>query len=174
MNFKYLYVIGCLAVSSLVYSQQNIFDVARFGTVEDVKALMTINTDTINSVEKSGYSPLILACYKGNDDVAMFLAEKVCDVNVGGENGTALMAAVYKNRETIVKTLLDFGADPNIADANRTTPMHYAVIMRNTQVIELLLRADADFTLKDGSGKTAKEYASMTQNETIIELFEKE
>ncbi len=174
MAFNYLYVIGCLAVSSLAFAQQNIFDVARFGTIEDVKALMEINIDTINSIEKSGYSPLTLACYRGNNNVAMFLVENVCNVNVGSENGTSLMAATYKNREILVKYLLDFGADPNIADANGTTPIHYAVIMQNINIIKLLVKADADFTLKDGSGKTAKEYAEMSQNETIIELFAKE
>jgi len=174
MCFKYLYIFGFLVVSSLAFAQQNIFDVARFGTVEDVKALMLINTDTINSVEKSGYTPLTLACYRGNDEVAMFLTENVCDVNVGSKNGTSLMAAIYKNREALVKTLLEFGADSNLADASGTTPIHYAVIMRNTKIIELLIAADADFTLKDGSGKTAKEYAAITRNETIIELFDKE
>ena len=167
-------MLAFLAVSSYALAQQNIFDVARFGTVEDVKALMLINSDTINSIEKSGYSPLVLASYRGNDDVAKFLAENVSDIDGSSNYGTPLMAAVYQNRDGLVKTLLNFGANPDIADANGTSPMHYAVIMRNTKIIELLIQAEANLTLKDNRGKTAMDYAKMTQNDTIIELFVKE
>ena len=174
MNYKYLYIFGCLFISNFALAQQNIFDVARFGTVDEVKQLMAINTDTINSIEHSGYSPLVLACYRGSDDVAKFLIENVCEIDGSSNYGTPLMAAVYKSRENLVKVLLDFGANPDIADVNGTSPMHYAVIMRNTKIIELLIKADADLTLEDNRGKTAKDYAKMTQNETIIELFAKE
>ncbi len=160
--------------STFCFSQDNIFDIARSGTVSDVKQLMKINADTINSIEKkTGYSPLILACYRGNDDVAKYLANHVDDINESGGFGTALMAAVYKKREELVSTLLKLDANPNKADANGTTPLHYAVILRSEKIIELLLKANADVTLKDNRELTAKDYALMTKNEAIIKLFSK-
>lgn len=160
-------------VSFLCYSQKNIFDVARSGTIEDVKKLMAINPDTINSISTNGYPPLTLACYRGNNDVAIFLASHVKNIDGTSEYGTPLMAAVYKNKPQIVKHLLKLNANVNFADANGTTPLHYAIILRSEEIIKLLLDAKADVTFKDNRGNNAIDYASMTKNETIIDLVNK-
>ncbi|WP_347925331.1 ankyrin repeat domain-containing protein [Pontimicrobium sp. SW4] len=171
MNIKTPFIICCLFASSYIFCQQSIFDAARSGTVEDIKHLMSINADTINSIEKSGYSPLVLACYSGNDDVAEFLAKNVYDINGDSDHGTPLMAAVYKNRDNLVEMLLNLNANPNKADPNGTTALHYAVIMRNEKIIDLLIKAKSDLSLKDNRNLTAKDYALMTKKKAIIELF---
>lgn len=160
-------------VSSVAFSQDNIFDVARTGSVDDVKALMAINPDTINIANAEGYVPLTLACYKGNKDVALFLASRVKDIDGNSDYGTPLMAAVYKNRPEIVEELLRLKANPNLSDVNGTTPLHYAIIFRNEPIIKLLMDAEADVDFKDNRGNSAKEYAAMTQNEAIIKLINK-
>lgn len=160
-------------VSFLCYSQKNIFDVARSGTIEDVKRLMEINPDTINVVSKNGYLPLTLACYRGNNEVAIFLASHVKDIDGSSDYGTPLMAAVYKNKPVIVKHLLKLKANVNFADANGTTPLHYAIILRSEPIIKLLMEANADVIFKDNRGNNAIDYASMTQNESIIQLINK-
>lgn len=152
----------------MVHSQNNIFEVARSGSVDDVKALMAINADTINTVENSGYLPLTLACYKGNKEVAIFLAKHVRDLNGTSKMGTPLMAAVFKDEISIVEALLKMEADPNIADDNGTTALHYAIMSRNEAIVELLVAANADVNFKDKRGNSAMDYGKMTQNETII------
>ena len=62
-----------MLVSSLLVAQDNIFDVARSGSIDDVKSLMAINSDTINAVNSKGFVPLTLACYRGNTSVALFI-----------------------------------------------------------------------------------------------------
>ena len=171
--FKQLCLIGVLLMSLLSFSQDHIFDVARAGTVDDVKALMAINPDTINMANSEGYVPLTLACYKGNKDVALFLASKVKNIDGNSDYGTPLMAAVYKNKIEIVEGLLKLKANPNLADVNGTTPLHYAIIFRNEPIIELLMGAKADVDFKDNRGNSAKEYAAMTKNESIIKLINK-
>lgn len=172
-NLKKVSFYFFLMVSFLCYSQKNIFDVARSGTIEDVKKLMAINPDTINSISTNGYPPLTLACYRGNNDVAIFLASHVKNIDGTSEYGTPLMAAVYKNKPQIVKHLLKLNANVNFADANGTTPLHYAIILRSEEIIKLLLDAKADVTFKDNRGNNALDYASMTKNETIIDLVNK-
>ncbi|WP_298758459.1 ankyrin repeat domain-containing protein [uncultured Psychroserpens sp.] len=175
MNIKKFCLIYCLFLSVFHgFAQKNIFDVARSGTVTDVKTLMAINLDTINAVDSNGYCPLTLACYKGNEKVALFLASNVEDIDGNSDYGTPLMAAVYKNRPLIVKHLLKLKANPNSADVNGTTPLHYAIIFRNEEIIKLLMDANADIYFKDNRGKNAKDYAAMTQNDTIIKLINKE
>lgn len=173
MKLKGFLLIVSVLVSGFAFSQQDIFDAARFGTIDDVKELIAKNPDTINVVDASGYSPLTLACYRGNDKVAIFLASKVEDIDGESKYGTPLMAAVYKNREAVVKVLLEHGADPNLADANGTSPLHYAIIMRNKTIIKQLVEAKADMSTKDNRGNTAIDYANMTQDEEIINLIVK-
>lgn len=170
-NLKHGSLIVFLMMCFLSYSQKNIFDVARSGSVEEVKMLMSINADTINSVDSHGYLPLTLACYRGNDDVAMYLASHVKHIDGTSDYGTPLMAAVYKNNTAIVEHLLKLKANPNFADANGTTPLHYAIILRSEPIIKLLMEVNADVNFKDNRGNTAKDYAAMTQNESIIQLI---
>lgn len=155
------------------FSQQNIFDVARSGKLNDIKALMTINPDTINVKDKNGYDPLTLACYRGNTEVALFLAEHVKDVNGTSRFGTPLMAAVFKNYNSIVKALLNNKANVNTADANGTTALHYAVINGNEIIVKYLVDAKADISLKDKRGKTALDYAITSNEEAIIKILKK-
>ncbi|MFL0353604.1 ankyrin repeat domain-containing protein [Xanthomarina sp. GH4-25] len=169
-----LLLVGCIFMSLTVSSQNNIFDVARSGTVEDVKQLMSINPDTINKVNNRGYLPLTLACYKGNEAVGLYLIDQVKEVDGDSKYGTPLMAAVFTGQVALTQALLEKGVNPNIPDANKTTPLHYAVLNKNEAIIKLLLEANADRTLKDSRDKTALDYALMdSSNPTIIELLEK-
>lgn len=171
MNRKQNLLIVCLFTSLFSFTQNDIFNVARSGSVEEVKALMVINSDTINSVNDKGFLPLTLACYNGNEAVGLFLIDNVNELNGVSKYGTPLMAAVFKGQVALTKALLEKGANPNIADVNNTTPLHYAVLIKNNSIIKLLLEAKADKTLKDNRGKTALDYALMDDNETTIELL---
>ena len=163
-----------LFLGSLVgHTQKNIFEIARSGSVNDVKTLMAISADTINAIESSGYLPLTLACYHGNQAVALFLVKHASDINGSSKMGTPLMAAVFKDNPTIVEALLTMKADPNIADANGTTALHYAIMNRNETVVKLLVDAHADVVFKDKRGNSAVDYGNMTKNQTIINLLKK-
>ena len=170
--FKILLVLIFINVYN-AYAQKDIFELARYGSVDEVKALMNINADTINVSNGRGYLPLTLACYNGNVDVAEFLASKVKNIDGLSSFGTPLMAAAYKNQIQIVKVLLKHKANTNYADANGTTALHYAVINRSAIVVEELLKAGADKKLKDNRGKTALDYAELTEEKEIIELLKK-
>jgi ankyrin repeat protein len=150
---------------------KSVFDIARSGTLTEIQNLNKSNPDLINSLNESNTSPLILACYRGNVEVAKFLIENVKDLNYNSDMGTAMMAATYKNQFELVKLLLDKKANPNAADANGTTALSLAVQFKNSALVKLLLEYKADKTIKDSKGKTAFEYAVFSQNEQIINLF---
>ena len=171
MSLKYLFLSGSLLLSFMMFSQKNIFDVARSGSVEDLKALITINADTINTVNEQGYTLSTLAAYNANDAVALYLVDKVKDINGNSKYGTPLAAAVFKGRTDIVKALLNADANPNIADTNGSTPLHYAIIIRNEDMIKMLVAAKADINFEDKRGNSALDYAEMTKNENIILLL---
>lgn len=163
-----------LFLSSLLSAQEktkSIFDIARTGTVAEVQQLMKQNPDIINQTNENGFSPLILACYRGNKDVADFLIDNVKDVNYKSREGTALAGLAIKYNKDLVEHLLKKNADPNIADATGYTPLFWAVKAGNKDLIEQLLRYKADKTKKDSMGMTPFEYALQTNNKEIINLL---
>jgi len=169
---NYILFISFLFFQS-VSSQEalNVFDVARKGTLEQAKALYKQDPKIFNTVNDAGYSPLILACYRGNNEVARFLIENGSDINGTSSMGTPLMSAVVKGNIEIVKALLDKKADVNASDANGITALIYAVQFQNPQILSLLLQYKVDKTHKDKEGKTAFEHAVFSGNETIINLL---
>ncbi|MFL9845022.1 ankyrin repeat domain-containing protein [Flavobacterium rhizosphaerae] len=172
---KILFIL--LLVSSICNAQQNtvkdVFDVARYGTVEDIKVLVKQNKDTINAVNAMGFTPLILACYRGNTEVAKYLAKNIKDVNYNSSSGTALAAAAVKGDTEMAKILLEYKADPNIADAGGITPLVYATQFQNKELVALLLSYKADKYRADNDGKTPYDHAVFTKNEAIINLYKK-
>lgn len=150
---------------------KSIFDIARSGTVAEAKELMKQNPDVINQTNENGFSPLILACYRGNTPVAEFLMAKVKDINYGSDQGSALTAAVFKNNKELTQKLLTNGANPNLADTKGTTPLIYAVQLQDKDLVETLLKNKANKNLADKQGKTAFEYAVFTKNIEIINLL---
>lgn len=173
MFFKIFFSSLFCFMSLMSFSQKNIFDVARNGTVDEVKKLMIINPDTINKSDTNGYMPLTLACYRGNSKVASFLAERVADIDAGSKYGTPLMAAVFKDENDLVATLLNMKANPDLADVSGTAPLHYAAMKQNDAIVKLLVEAHADINLKDNKGRTALDYAKISDNKKIIELLNK-
>ena len=153
------------------YSQNEIFDASRKGIVNDVISIYTKYPNSINLTSEEGYTPLILACYHGNEKVVEFLVNRVEDVNQSSPYGSALMAAVVKGNTKIVELLLNSNADVNIADENGTTAMHYAVMFRNYEAVKLLIKANADVKIKDNRGQCALDYAVNYNDKKLTNLL---
>lgn len=166
-----LFLLIATAATAQDKGPKDVFDTARSGTVEEMKALVSKNTDTINKTNAMGFTPLILACYRGNTPVAEYLAENAKNINYSSSSGTALAAVVVKGNIKLAELLLKKKADPNIADAGGMTPLLYAIQFKNKELIELLLRHKADKNQKDKQGKAPFEYAVDTRNQDIINLF---
>ncbi|KMQ59432.1 ankyrin [Chryseobacterium angstadtii] len=171
---KIIFIIGIFLSFSFISAQEkvkSIFDVARNGTVTEVKDLMKQDPDIINKTNENGFSPLILACYRGNVEVAKFLIDHVKDINYKSEEGTALAGLSVKYNKDLTIYLLNKNADPNIADVSGYTPLFWAVKFGNKELIEMLLKHKADKSKKDSMGMTPFEYALQTNNKEIINLL---
>ena len=174
MIFKnpYLFVfLTFLSFSNVKAQESSIFDIARNGSLMEIKALTKNNPDIINNISKEGYSALTLACYHSNNDVATFLIEHVKDINSKSGYGTPLMAATVKKNSNLVKLLLENNANPNLTDQNNSTALHFSVIFNQQEIIELLMKHKADPNIKDNRGNTALDYAKITNNNKFIQLL---
>lgn len=171
--FKRIFSITLLLfISSNCLSQEkSIFDIARSGSIEELKVLVQNKPDIINSSSKEGYTPLTLACYSGNNEVAKYLINNVKNINSKSSYGTPLMAAVVKNNLELTKLLLQKKVDVNATDPNGTSALHYAVMFGLEDLTKLLVQEKAKTTLEDNRGNTALDYANIKGNTNIIKLL---
>ncbi len=169
-NF-YFIIFLCFFTTS-IFSQEkvSVYDIARKGTVEQVQALYKETPETINTPNEHGFSPLILACYSGNENVATYLIDKA-NIDYVSNEGTALMAAVVKGNVKLTKLLLEKKANLNLTNKQGTTALIYAVQFKNIEIISLLLQHNASKSQLDNDGKTAFEYAVFSGDDTIINLL---
>ena len=170
---KVILTLLLILANTLCFCQETttVFDIARKGTLEQIKEIFKKNPKAVNSLNKDGFSPLTLACYRENNEVAKFLIDKGSNINQKSSMGTPLMAAVVKGNMEMVNILLDKKADINGTDENGVTALIYAVQFRNVQAVKVLLQNKADKTKIDKQGKTAFEYAVFSGNEEIINLL---
>jgi uncharacterized protein len=162
-----------LVLCNFTSAQDNadVFDVGRKGSVEQANKIYKKDKKAFDVVDSNGFSPLILACYRGNNEVAKYLIDKGCGLNINSPMGTALMASIVKGNNEIAKLLISKKAEVNSADTNGVTALIYAVQFQNPEMISVLLTNNADKTHVDNYGKTAFEYAVFSGNEEIINIL---
>ena len=170
-TMKNLFLLSAIIFSSSVFGQTDVFSAARSGDTEAIAKLYMLNADTINAENQQGYTPVILACYYDQTAVLKVLMQYKVELNEKPNSPTALQAAAYKGFTDCVKLLLDYGANPNIADANGTTPLIYAVQFSHTEIVDLLLKKGASVNYKDPNGFTAINYAENLGLTEILALL---
>ena len=79
-------------------------------------------------------TPLMLAAREGEPELARVLVDAGADVNaVAGDGKTALALSIFNGNYDVASLLVDRKADVNRADAQRFTPLFWAVDRRNME-----------------------------------------
>ncbi|XP_075445799.1 BCL-6 corepressor isoform X1 [Ascaphus truei] len=119
--------------------------------------------------KNAGETLLQRAARLGYEEVVLYCLEnKSCDINHRDNAGyCALHEACARGWLSIVKHLLDHGADVNCSAQDGTRPIHDAVENDHLEIVRLLLSYGADPTLATYSGRTI---AKMTHSE-VMETF---
>ncbi|CAH0394295.1 unnamed protein product [Bemisia tabaci] len=105
---------------------------------------------------------------ENKEGIAKFLIQSGCDLNTprkpgpggtGGEEARDLQTPLHLccvwGLESVVQTLVEFGADVNAKDSDGKTPLHVAIVNQHSAIISLLLcHPGLDLTQRDKSGLT--------------------
>jgi len=88
---------------------------------------------------------------------------------------TAICYAAATANETMVKELIDAGADVNwSSEPDLKTPLLFAAESGRNNVVRALLAANADPTKEDELGRTAYEYAEKAGSQSEVEEIKRE
>ena len=86
---------------------------ARSGDLASARLLVTAGAN-VNDVDAWGVSVVAMAAHSGFTDLVEFLLDTGADVNASGAGFAPLHAAIMRRDETLVRTLLAHGANPNL------------------------------------------------------------
>lgn len=157
-----------------LHAQSPFFDYCREGKISEAKAWISNHPEAINKATESGFSPLILAVYRGQDSMVDWLMYSGADVNYVSPEGTALMAAVYKGQLRLIQDLLNKGANPNLSNTLGQTALMLAAQTEQPEVMSWLIESGAKVEQKNTAGKTAIDFARISNCMACLQILEKQ
>ncbi|WP_245800778.1 ankyrin repeat domain-containing protein [Wolbachia endosymbiont of Wuchereria bancrofti] len=135
----------------------------------------------LNAHNQDGHTPLYVAIWKGNVEVAKLLVKYSVNVNSKDErNCTLLHIRIGRKQLEIVKLLIKNGANVNAKTKNHgkddLIPMHLAIFVNTPEFIELLSNNGAIISERESAeGYTPLHLAVLYGNIGIIQaLIDKE
>ncbi|MEE6463732.1 hypothetical protein FKM82_006038 [Ascaphus truei] len=161
--------------SSLQDDPHLIFKFIAEGKVSSVRSFIMKNPDCLNSKDGFGASPLHHATKHGYLELMMMIMNEATDEvlnTLDCRGNTPLHWAVQKNQVESVKLLLSGGADPNILNFSRFSPLHSAIqLYYNTIVEMLILHSTTNIDLEGELGNTPIMQACYKDNHEALLLL---
>jgi len=163
----YLLFYGSTGVS------QTVHELARTGTVESVKALLDKDPSSVNRLSERGITPFVLACYRGNNDVAKLLAQRGADIRYCAAEGSAIYGIIFKNNLEMLLFILDQGVSPDdtCQFSQFGTPLHMAMSLKRYEMVDLLLSKNPNLKILDQKGRAIKDLLLFYQDERLTTIF---
>lgn len=105
----------------------------------------------INVKNWNGITPLIIAIRHGFVDIAKMFIKRGAKVNAQDNRGrfSALHCAVFYKYPSIIRMLLEGGAEFNALEKLHYTPLHIAVLIGNLYIVMLLLTENINLDIQD-------------------------
>lgn len=143
-------------------------DVAR------VRALIEQGHD-VDALTSSGDAPLVIAAYKGYDEIVRLLLEAGASTDAvdPGMKATALHAAAYAGRTGAARLLIQHGIDiDRQGPYNGYTALHDAIWQNNIDTARVIVDGGADLTLKSHEGETPLQMARKRNRGEIVRMLQ--
>lgn len=153
----------------------SLFEASAVGKFDAVAHLVYTHPDAVNLHADDGFTPLGLACYFGQLEVARYLVLKGADVNLPSNNGFHVFpihSAAAGNYTDIVRMLIENGAQVNVRQQAGATPLHSAAQNGNLELLILLLENGAEINVRMEGGKLPADMAREKGFDEIAEILE--
>ena len=148
--------------------------------IDGATPVMTIsNPEVVIRLLRKGADPLVIDHHGRNllhtindDRIVPYLVSIGVDINKGdNQKRTPLHHAVMKHNSTLVLTLLDEGANPNVQDESGATPFILACKLGDEKSATMLLGYDAAINIRDKFGKTGLCYAHFHCSKCFVQAI---
>ena len=135
-------------------SNYRLLKAAENGDLRLVKEMIAAGVD-MEARDSRGYTPLMLAAWRGREGVVKFLVSSGANVNQDTSSFSTrapLMMAVSQENTEVVQYLIDNGACVNAQDVFGITSLGIAVSCDEKDLVEVLIAAGADVNLPNYQG----------------------
>jgi ankyrin repeat protein len=123
----------------------------------------------LNPMTADGETPLMMAVFKAQTELAIQMIDKGADINQPG--WTALHYAATAGNVLLIKLLLDKHAYIDAESPNKTTPLMMAAHYGTPGAVKLLLEEGADVNLKNALGLGAIDFAQRANKQDSVDVI---
>lgn len=152
----------------------NLFEASAAGKFDVVAHLLYNHPEAVNDYAEDGFTPLGLACYFGQFEVARYLVLKGADVNQPSNNGFHVFpihSAAAGDYTDIARMLIDNGAKVNVKQQAGATPLHSAAQNGNLELLIMLLEHGAETNTRMEGGRLPADLAREKGFTEIAEIL---
>lgn len=114
--------------------------------------------ELINSHSNDGFTPLSLAAFFNQNEIANLLLELGADPNISASNPSkvnALHSAIARENHVLCQLFIEKGVDVNATQMQNVTALHSAVHRGNFKLVQLLIESGANAFIRMDNGSTA-------------------
>jgi ankyrin repeat protein len=143
---------------------------AAFGSIDTMKLLLDAGAD-VNAANRRRSTPLHWSLH--DEAKVRLLLTRGAAINAKQVEGRTplYIAASMGQGASLVKLLLNDGANPSLATANGMTPLMAASVRGDVETMKLLVDKNADVNTKNGAGETALMFAATNGSSAAVRFL---
>lgn len=145
------------------------------GAKDAVLQTIAENPELARAYSSDGWTPLHLAGFFGQPEIAEILIARGADVNARSRNpmqNRPLHAAAAGRSRDAVRLLLEHGADVNARQHGGWTALHAASQNGDVEMVRLLVGGGADLDLRADNQQNAMDLALTKGHQAVVDLLD--